>query len=370
MAVSVGEPSPPVRRVLVYPDTERTSYPLRSWPEEPSRETELIWDQYPQQHQHQHQHQHQPQQGYQHQQQQPQQQSVSGPGSPPHTASPFAFAPPPLSNTSSSQQGPSRPLMPMHASDPLPLPQQGQQQGQQQQQQQQQSQYAPYYQKQAPPPPPQHHNSYPYGGSAPMAYRSYSGESPRQGHAPSPGMGRMSIGSNGMQANGNSNGVNGGGPGGPPGGPNGQPSPNQSSPYPYNRPPPPQAYGSQGQPLPPPVPQHQQSPQQRPLMYPTPYYPGPYGQPGAAEMPRSLSYPSTYTQQGYPGGYMPPMPSHMHSMPSHPSLARHNTTAIGEGMSSMDLGRAGPNLGYSFASRLPLVDRPFKCDECVQSFVS
>jgi hypothetical protein len=38
-------------------------------------------------------------------------------------------------------------------------------------------------------------------------------------------------------------------------------------------------------------------------------------------------------------------------------------------MSSMDLGRQGPSLGYSFANRLPLVDRPFKCDECVQSFV-
>lgn len=165
--------------------------------------------------------------------------------------------------------------------------------------------------------------------------------------------------SSGMQPNGS----NGGGQ------PN-QPSPSQSSPYSYSRPPPPQqSYSSQGQPLPP-VPQHQQSSQQRPLMYPTPYYPGPYGQPGAAEMPRSLSYPSTYPQQGYPGGYMPPMPNHMHSMQAHPSLARHNTTAIGEGMSSMELGRTGPSLGYSFANRLPLVDRPFKCDECVQSFVS
>lgn len=56
-------------------------------------------------------------------------------------------------------------------------------------------------------------------------------------------------------------------------------------------------------------------------------------------------------------------------MMGHPHLARHNTTSsIGDGIAGIDLSR--PSLGYSFANRLPLVDRPFKCDECVQSFVS
>jgi uncharacterized Zn-finger protein len=43
-----------------------------------------------------------------------------------------------------------------------------------------------------------------------------------------------------------------------------------------------------------------------------------------------------------------------------PGLHRHaSTTAIPT---------MGPNMGYAFASRVPLTDRPFKCDQCVQSF--
>ncbi|CAD6574121.1 MAG: hypothetical protein TREMPRED_001011 [Tremellales sp. Tagirdzhanova-0007] len=61
----------------------------------------------------------------------------------------------------------------------------------------------------------------------------------------------------------------------------------------------------------------------------------------------------------------PPLIAH----PQPPPLDRSNTTSgIGEDMAGMDLTRQGPSLGYSFANRLPLVDRPFKCDECVQSF--
>ncbi|TXT03828.1 hypothetical protein VHUM_04349 [Vanrija humicola] len=41
-------------------------------------------------------------------------------------------------------------------------------------------------------------------------------------------------------------------------------------------------------------------------------------------------------------------------------MRNHSTSAIGV--------PGGANIGYTFANRLPLVDRPFKCDQCVQSF--
>jgi hypothetical protein len=111
------------------------------------------------------------------------------------------------------------------------------------------------------------------------------------------------------------------------------------------------------------------SPSTRPSPYAHPsYYNGHPHYPSAAaptsvDMPRSISYPNY--NQSYPS-YMP----HQQGYPSHlPPLMRHTSTStIGEGMNGMDINRS--NMGYSFANRLPLVDRPFKCDECVQSFVS
>ncbi|ORY32606.1 hypothetical protein BCR39DRAFT_379483 [Naematelia encephala] len=106
---------------------------------------------------------------------------------------------------------------------------------------------------------------------------------------------------------------------------------------------------------------HAQSPQ-RPNVYPQQYYSsGSY--PSSADMPRSMSYPSTYAP---PYSYLPSMSAApMHQGGGLPPLARHNTTGAMEGgIPGMDR----PSLGYSFANRLPLVDRPFKCDECVQSF--
>ena len=137
-----------------------------------------------------------------------------------------------------------------------------------------------------------------------------------------------------------------------------QPSPN-ASPYMYGRQP------QQQYSVPPPNNGHQHSPHRQPYAPPQGYYA--YA-PSAVDMPRSLSYPSAYAPYA---NYMPSMSSPAlapgHNI--HPSLSRHNTTSgIGEGLAGMDLGR--PNMGFAFANRLPLVERPFKCDECVQSFVS
>ncbi|RXK40835.1 hypothetical protein M231_01894 [Tremella mesenterica] len=105
--------------------------------------------------------------------------------------------------------------------------------------------------------------------------------------------------------------------------------------------------------------------------------PGPYSIPNyytnevsgiqhSAEMPRSLSYPSNYSQPyGYHSSMSTPSLSNAFSLPP---LARHNTLShLGPGISDMDMNR-GSGGGYSFHSRLPLVERPYKCDECVQSF--
>ena len=167
------------------------------------------------------------------------------------------------------------------------------------------------------------HNPYPYPSSASMAYRTYSNESATQRASPqtaalarTPSLSVMPTPS-AMQ-----------------------PSPSANSSYSYSRPMAADgSYQSTGM-----------SPQQRSI-YPSQYYPQ------AAEMPRSLSYPS-YAQpypspQSYPGGM------HNPSMP----FARYP-----QGYEALDMGMRNQSMGYSFANRLPLVDRPFKCDECVQSF--
>lgn len=106
----------------------------------------------------------------------------------------------------------------------------------------------------------------------------------------------------------------------------------------------------------------------RPSPYSHPsYYPQHYpqvGAPGSVEMPRSISYPNY--QQGYAPSYMPGQQYASHH-PGLPPMMRHtsSTSTIGEGVNNMDVNR-----GYQFGHRLPLVDRPYKCDECVQSFVS
>ncbi|WWC89505.1 uncharacterized protein L201_004429 [Kwoniella dendrophila CBS 6074] len=245
------------------------------------------------------------------------------PQSPPTSASPFAFAPPPLSSIPTS--GTSRPMLTAHHSEPAGLNQQ-----------------YPYYQQQQqqqhkmPAPAPVHQNTYPaYATSAPMGYRSYSGETERQSPiqpplARTPSLGMVPTSS----------------------------VPSQSSPItatsysPYARPALSPQYGT-------PLGQTQTSPRQG--VYPSSYYTTPYSQPTSADMPRSLSYPSNYSAP-YPA-YLPSA-----SAPStlqQPPLLRHNTMAAPT--MGMDV-RQNPNLGYSFANRLPLVDRPFKCDECVQSF--
>jgi len=230
-------------------------------------------------------------------QQQPQAQPAS-----PASASPFAFAPPPLA----------RPTVQMHHSEPAP------------------GAY-PYNSYSRPPVPSS--NSYAYG-SAPMGYRSYSTDSgtgpsatPVNRGSPQPQtMTRPSL-----------NIVP------PAGSMHAQQSPS-ASPYPYQR----QVSGN-SQPY-----SQAPSPQRAPV-YPSQYY-----LPQSAEMPRSMSYPS----------YAQPYPSPQYHMsgPMHhpPGLARHNTTQ-GMEAGNMELGMR-PSMGYSFANRLPLTDRPFKCDECVQSF--
>jgi hypothetical protein len=91
--------------------------------------------------------------------------------------------------------------------------------------------------------------------------------------------------------------------------------------------------------------------------------------PSSVDMPRSISYPNySQTYPSYMPGHQPGYPSHHAHAGALPPLMRHTSTSqIGEGMGGMDLNRA--SMGYSFTHRHPLVDRPFKCDECVQSFV-
>ncbi len=198
-----------------------------------------------------------------------------------------------------------------------------------------------YYQQK---PTVTHHNTCPsYAASASMGYRSFSNDSQTQKASPQqpslsrqPSLNMMTNGPNGMNY--------------------------QQGPSTFQR----QVSHGYGAPS-------QQQSYQRQNLYPTQsYYNGQsYTQPASVEMPRSLSYPSNYTQLPYPAYDQamstPSSLSHQHP----PSLDRHNTTSvIGESMAGMDLSRQGPSLGYSFANRLPLTERPFKCDECVQSFVS
>ncbi|KAK8864230.1 hypothetical protein IAR55_001476 [Kwoniella newhampshirensis] len=259
-----------------------------------------------------------PQQHHHQQQQQQQQQSQQQAQSPPTSASPFAFAPPPLSSVPGP--GSSRPPLLAHHSEP-PIGQQ----------------YSYYQQK----PQPVQHNTYPYPASASMTYRSYSGETERQSpqqqsltRTPS-----LSILP-------------------PAGSVPSQSSPINGSPFTYQRQTHAAQYGT-------PTSQQAQSSPRASGLYPPNYYTTPYAQPTSADMPRSLSYPSAYAQS-YPS-YLPSIsaPSSLQQPGAHPALIRHNTMAGPN--SFMDM-RTGPSLGYSFANRLPLVDRPFKCDECVQSF--
>jgi len=226
----------------------------------------------------------------------------------PSSASPFAFAPPPLS----------RPAVQMHHSDPT-------------------SNSYPYYPNNRP--PIASSNSYQYS-SAPMGYRSYSNDSAATGPNGTPAGNRGSPQPQALTR--------------PslnivpsPGALHAQQSSSTGSPYPYQR-----QVSSNSQPY-----SQAPSPQRAPV-YPSQYY-----MPQSAEMPRSMSYPS-YAQP-YPSSQPYHMPGTMHHPPG---LARHNTTQ-GLEAGGMELGMR-PSMGYSFANRLPLTDRPFKCDECVQSFVS
>jgi len=192
----------------------------------------------------------------------------------------------------------------------------------------------PYYQ-QRPPMAQTQSYSYPAASSAPMgAYRSYSNDSGMPAQRASPQAMTRTPSLSIIPATSSLHSQ--------------APSPTSAqSPYPYAR-----QVSNSSQP-------YGGASPQRGHVYPNGYYaPPPHLQ--SVDMPRSSSYPS-YAQP-YPS------PSYHHPGMHHPpSLMRHNTT---EGMShGMDMGMR-PSMGYSFANRLPLVDRPFKCDECVQSFVS
>ena len=229
----------------------------------------------------------------------------------PHSGSPFAFAPRPLSSTS-------RPILPMHHSDPIPHAS------------------FTYYPKST---IASHHSPYSFPAtSASMAYRSYSNDASTQRPSSqttdltrTPSMSVMAS----------------------PAPMHAQASPSismGSSPYAYQRPIP--------------TTNTYQVPSPRGTsIYPNQYYPL-----QATDMPRSLSYPSFV--QPYPPpapGYHPSMSTPSLHQPLLPSLSRHNTVSgMNEGTST-EIAR--PNMGYSCANRLPLVERPFKCDECVQSFV-
>ena len=277
----------------------------------------------------------------QHQPPPPQQQPQSHP-SPPTSASPFAFAPPPLSSLNGSG---SRPQLPMHNSDPTPM--------------NGQNGAYPSSSMYARPGQLQHSQSYypaPSATSAPMGYRSYSNEAKSSPGQPSlhrtPSMSMMQPPGQPSQASPSE-------PGGSSYATSSSAAYNSASSYPSN-------YRVPGYPVPGGY-ASGNSPRAAPYAMPN-YANGPAM--GSVDMPRSLSYPSNYSQPY--NNYLPSMSAPtlggMHSLPP---LARHNTTSqIGHGLAEMDLSRNGPSLGYSFQNRLPLVDRPFKCDECVQSFVS
>ncbi|BEI91914.1 uncharacterized protein CcaverHIS019_0407340 [Cutaneotrichosporon cavernicola] len=172
----------------------------------------------------------------------------------------------------------------------------------------------------------------PYGGSHPLGYRTISGatDTSRPGPAPLRNVPTYAGVQNGMSSH---------------------PSPTTAtSPYPgsgypmrshYPAQPSPRGGGSLSQ-------QQQQA-------Y---YYPL---QPQALDMPRSLTYPNAYGSGPY--SYNVPMSAPLNAGdPGMPGLHRHaSTTAI------PTMG-GPPAMSYAFASRLPLTDRPFKCDQCVQSF--
>ena len=162
-------------------------------------------------------------------------------------------------------------------------------------------------------PKPMLSSSYPYS-SAPMGYRSYSNDQPPP-KASSPGMtGRTPNMDIAM----------------------GSPlSASFSSPYAYSA----RQISSQ-------------SPYASNLSLPSPQPRPTYTYVQAPDMPRSLTYPS------YAQPYASPAYQSSLSNPPIDSPQACNREPI------------RPPMGYSFANRLPLVDKPFKCDECVQSFVS
>ena len=255
--------------------------------------------------------------------------------SPPPTASPFAFAPPPLSAPATTTFF-RTPYAPQPNSDSQSIAAPAASPSFPNQTQQEQSAYSQGQRMMPPIAPPQHSApipSYPYS-SVSMNYRSYSNDSThgqKVSNSPAPGANLMRTPSLNLAT--------------PQSIPS-QLSPALSSPYPYAR---------QYQPTPNSV----NAQYGMPSPQPRPNYP--YMQ--APEMPRSLTYPS-YAQP-YPSPQYAPQasmstPSFHHSGVGllRPSEASHSSPDI------------RPHIGYSFANRLPLVDRPFKCDECVQSFVS
>ncbi|OWZ81098.1 specific RNA polymerase II transcription factor [Cryptococcus neoformans Tu401-1] len=232
----------------------------------------------------------------------------------PPSSSPFAFAPPPL-GTTVPLGGTSRPPLVSHHSDPSPVVQP--------------ISYPFVKQQQKLPPPASHHASYPYVSSIPMSYRSYSGDSGR--NSPQSLDGRGPAPSNNPSTHSGSISA-------------------QSSPLPSNL-----QYQRQMLPGSYEAPMGQMFPDSnRAATYPQGYYNPVYASALSTEMPRSLSYPSGYSQ---PYSYIPslPSPTSFHPpIPGYSSLTRHHTLGTGP--------------SYAFGSRQPVQDRPFKCDECLQSF--
>lgn len=217
-----------------------------------------------------------------------------------------------------------------------------------------------------------HHHSFPtYPGSAPMGHRSFSNEHPRQSPTqahltrPGPSAAGPSLSSPGIP-----------------------PLPSAASPYTYAR--------QLQYPGPAPSPQlqsphHLHQPSPRPGLYAPQftYQGGPHAQPqaGAAEMPRSVSYPANayqshhpyqpiYAHHPHPVMVQPPTaPAYQHYQPiGPPALSRNDTsTSITNGLAEVEIGRPPPGtvgLGYAIPSRPMMIERPYRCDECVQSFVS
>lgn len=198
-----------------------------------------------------------------------------------------------------------------------------------------QQDYASYYRAQPPPPggaqAPGGGAYSAYAGSHPLGYRTVSGATDTSRAPPPPPL--RNIPAYNTVANLSS-----------------QPSPTATSPYGYPMRSP--AYASSQ-----PSPRGGGS-----LAYQQGGYYSAYGQPQAVDMPRSLSYPNTYSAAPY-GTYLPSISTPTLVSPGElPGLHRHGSTP-----SITTMGQ-NPAMGFAFASRVPLTERPFKCDQCVQSF--